>query len=80
MNELLKNWDTARVIRLVAGVGVGVYALVSKDYLFLWLAGIFLFQALMNVSCCGAGGCAAGTRTEQKPVYGDQIETYHPKK
>jgi hypothetical protein len=79
MNNLLKNWDAARFVRLATGMGVGTYALVAKDYLWLWLAGILLLQAVLNLSCCGAGGCGAGNRTSQKPLYRDEIETYDPK-
>ena len=76
MNSLLKNWDVARIIRLVAGIGIAVYAITSKDYMFLWLAGLFLFQAVLNISCCGAGGCATNDKTNQKQVYKDQIKEY----
>lgn len=69
MNSLLKGWDAARIIRLVAGVGIAVYAITSKDYLFLWLAGLFLFQAVLNISCCGAGGCSTSKPPQSKPVY-----------
>jgi multisubunit Na+/H+ antiporter MnhC subunit len=79
-NNLLKNWDVPRFIRLAAGIGIGIYAIVSRDYLWLWLAGMSLFQAVLNLSCCEAGGCRTGGRTGRKPLYRDQIETYNPKK
>ena len=78
MNNLLKNWDVARIIRLVAGVGIGIYAIVSKDYMFLLLAGLFLFQALLNISCCGAGGCSTSNTASQKQIYKEQIKPYNP--
>lgn len=74
MNNLLQNWDMARIIRLVAGVGIGIYAIVSKDYMFLLLAGLFLFQALLNISCCGASGCSTNDIASQKQVYKEQIK------
>ena len=76
MNKILKGWDAARIIRLIAGVGIAVYAITSKDYMFLWLAGLFLFQAVMNISCCGAGGCATNDNPKSKQVYEDQIKEY----
>lgn len=76
MNSLLKGWDVARIIRLVAGIGIAVYAITSKDYMFLLLAGLFLFQAVLNISCCGAGGCTTNDKTNQKQVYKDQIKEY----
>lgn len=74
MNNALKNWDVIRIIRLVAGVGIGVYAISSKDYIFLLLAGMFLLQAILNISCCGSAGCA--TSNQQKQVYKDVIKPY----
>lgn len=76
MNKILKGWDAARIIRLIAGVGIAVYAITSKDYMFLWLAGLFLFQAVMNISCCGAGGCSTSENTKTKQVYENQIKEY----
>lgn len=77
MNNILRGWDAARIIRLVAGVGIAVYAITSKDYLFLWLAGLFLFQAVLNISCCGAGGCGASAPPQSKTKY--DIKEYKPK-
>lgn len=80
MNNLLKSWDACRIIRLMAGVGVGIYAVVSEDYMFLMLAGLFLFQALLNISCCGAGGCSTSDTANHKQVYKGEIKTYNPNK
>ncbi len=76
MNSLLKNWDAARIVRLVAGLGFGIYALVWSEYIFLILAALFLLQAAFNVSCCGAGGCSSGNDTKQQEVYKGQIKKY----
>ena len=38
MIDFLRKWDIVRLIRLVAGVGFGIYAVVSKEYMFLFLA------------------------------------------
>lgn len=76
MNNLLKGWDAPRIIRLIAGIGIAVYSIANKDYLFLWLAGLLLFQAVLNLSCCGAGGCSNNDSTKSKQVYKDQIEEY----
>lgn len=80
MNNFLTNWRLARIIRLTAGLGIGIYALVSKDYLFLILAGIFLLQASLNTSCCGGGRCASSDKTDQKQLYKEIIKPYNPNK
>ena len=80
MNNILKNWDTTRIIRLIAGVGFGTYAIISKDYVFFWLTGILIFQAIFNISCCGAGGCSSSNTKEPKEAYKGIIKTYKPEK
>lgn len=76
MNKFLKNWNVARIIRLAAGVGLSIYAVTSKEYQFLLLAGLFLFQAILNLSCCGAGGCSSAGNGHQKQVFKGEIEEY----
>ena len=77
MNNLLKDWSTGRIIRLLAGIGFGVYAIISKDNLFYILAGLLLLQGILNISLCGAAGCASrGDR--QKKVY--EFKKYKPEK
>ena len=76
MRKYLNNWDAVRIIRLLAGVGFGIYAVVSKEYLFLMLAGMFLLQSIFTVSCSGAGGCSTEPKKTKTQVYKDQIEQY----
>lgn len=76
MSNMFSNWDVTRVIRLVAGAAIGIYAIISTDYVFLLLAGMFLMQAVLNISCCGASGCS--TNNNQKQVYKDVIKPYKP--
>jgi len=78
MNTLLKNWDFARIFRLVAGIIAGVYAITSEEYIFLLLAALFLFQAILNLSCCGSG-CSSSGRNAPDQVYKDVIKPYKPK-
>ena len=53
MNNLLKNRNTPRILRLAGGIGLGIYAVAAHEPLLWILAGFFLLQALLNVSCCG---------------------------
>lgn len=76
MNRILKNWDIIRIIRLMLGAIVVAYAISSEEYAFLILGGLLLFQAIINVSCCGASGC--NTAKDKENIYGDQIKKYNP--
>lgn len=78
MNLDFKKWDAMRIFRLIAGIGIGIYAISSKEYVFFFLAGMLLIQAILNISCCGASGCS--TSKNSKQVYKDVIKTYKPGK
>ena len=82
MNSLTKNWNTPRIIRLIASVAVAVYGITTKDYIFLWLAGFMLLQSLFNLSCCacGSGDCSSGSDNDTKAIYKNQIKTFQPEK
>lgn len=79
MNNYLKQWDASRIIRLVAGIGFAVYAFTEHEYLFLIIAGMFLLQAIFNISCCGAG-CSTTEKQKTKRVYEGEIKAYKPNK
>lgn len=75
-NLLLKNWDFVRTLRLLIGLGVGGYAAWAGDYFLATLGGLFIIQALFNLSCCGSGGCSVAS--QNKTLYQDVIKPYHP--
>lgn len=77
MNSILKNWDLIRVLRFLLAVLVAIYSISSKDYIFLVLAGLLLFQAIMNISCCGYRGYYTDSKLKEN-IYGDQIKKYKP--
>ena len=70
----MKSWDFSRYLRLGIGVVLGISGIVSQEYWLLFLAGFLILQAVFNVSCCGAGGCA-GNESERK-IYKDEIIDY----
>lgn len=76
MKRLFYGWNTARLIRLLIGVGLGIYAFIEGDYLFLLLGGVFIMQSLLNVSCCGAAGCSADKGGRREEAYKGQIKRY----
>jgi len=80
MNNILKNWDFARIIKLIAGIGISLYAITEKEYSFMFLAGFLFLQAILNISCCGAGGCSSSINNNQKEVFKGEIKQYKPEK
>ena len=54
---IFSEWNAMRIIRLGMGIFIGVNAMMMRDAISGLLSGIFLFQALTNTGCCGAGTC-----------------------
>ncbi|MFQ9316514.1 hypothetical protein [uncultured Dysgonomonas sp.] len=77
MNHILKNWGFARIVRLILGILMAIYSMISQNYIFLVFGGWLLFQAIMNISCCGSGECYTDTKYKEN-IYGDQIKKYKP--
>ena len=58
MKDLLRNWNIARLLRLVlAGAFLGA-AVSSGEWVAYVVAAVFGLQAILNVGCCGTS-CAA---------------------
>lgn len=79
MNSLFKNWGAARVIRLIIGLGLVCFSFIQHEYLFLIVAAMLLLQAVLNVSCCGVGGCSSAANSSKSSVYKDEITPYRDK-
>ncbi|MDH6309494.1 uncharacterized membrane protein HdeD (DUF308 family) [Dysgonomonas sp. PFB1-18] len=77
MDSILKNWNLIRIVRLLLGIAAIIYSITSKNYIFLFLGGMLLFQAIMNISCCGSERCHTGNKQKEN-IYGDQIKKYKP--
>ncbi len=54
---LFRNWHFMRWLRLGLGIFIAVQAIKMQDPLSGLIAAVFLFQAITNTGCCGAGGC-----------------------
>lgn len=58
MGKLLRNWNFARVLRLVLAVAFFGAAVSSGEWIAYVVAAVFGLQAILNVGCCGSA-CAA---------------------
>lgn len=54
---LFTNWHLMRWVRLIIGLAILIYAFQTRDITLGMLAAFLLFQAVMNVGCCGSTGC-----------------------
>jgi hypothetical protein len=78
MKNLLTNWDAARIIRLVLGLGIGIFAVAKAEYIFLAFAIWIFLQGLFNLSCCGTGCNTPSEKHEKHDLFKDQIKKYKP--
>ena len=56
--QLFSNWSFMRMIRFILSIVILIQSVQSHDIMFGFLGGIFLTQTLLNMGCCGVGGCA----------------------
>lgn len=57
INSMRYGWDAGRVIRLSIGLLVLGIAAYQFDKLMMVMGGWLVLLPLLNVSCCGTGGC-----------------------
>lgn len=79
MRQLLRNWDLVRVLRIILAVSFIGYGISTKDYMLIFIGGLFGIQAILNISCCGAGGCADKGNSKSGSLYKGQIKEYKSK-
>ena len=68
--RLTQGWNFMRLIRLGLAVLVIIEAWKSSELIFAALGGILLFQSLMNIGCCGSGGCDINHNENRTQVTG----------
>ena len=47
-----------RMVKFVLSIIILIQSVEQHDWMFGLLGGIFISQTLLNIGCCGAGGCA----------------------
>ena len=61
MKKILSGWNGLRILRLLIGTGAVAQGIVQKEGL-ITIAGIWiLLGAVLNLGCCGSGGCSVPT-------------------
>jgi hypothetical protein len=77
-NKLLTNWHLMRILRAGIGVMLLVTGVQSKDWAMGLFSIFFLYQAIADVGCCGASGCAprSGAKKTGAAKYSDGAIQY----
>lgn len=76
MNKLFltlrHGWNAARAIRVGIGLAVLVLAAIQHDKIMLFFGGWLTLMPLLNLSCCGSGGCDIDhSKTRTKSIDND---------
>jgi hypothetical protein len=61
---LFTGWHFMRWLRLVFGIFFVIQAIQMHNTLIGVVGGFFLFTAVTNTGCCGAGGCATPVKKD----------------
>ena len=78
INRIFCGWNMPRIIRLVLGIALCIFGTTSKENITTLFGALLIFQGILNLSCCGTGGCSLST--DKRQVYKDLIKPYKPKK
>jgi hypothetical protein len=73
--RLMRGWGLMRLFRLGLAVLVLIEAWKNTEILFGILGGILLFQSLLDIGCCGSGGCEINyPKAKERPGIPDAKE------
>lgn len=62
MDNLYKNWNFVRLLRLAMGIFLVVEAVQSRMWMLVAVGAVFVVMPLLNVGCCAAGNCSVPSR------------------
>ncbi|MDR3693529.1 hypothetical protein [Mucilaginibacter sp.] len=69
--RVFSNWNFSRFLRLGMGLWMLVWSIQSADWAVGLFSGLFIYMALSNTGCCGAGGCAVNYPREKDKTSGE---------
>ena len=72
MDNIFKNWNFVRLLRLAMGIFLVVEATQSGMWILVAVGMVFVVMPLFNIGCCAAGNCSVPTRNSKKN--GDKVE------
>lgn len=61
-NRIIGRWNLMRLIRLALGIFIVIQGIVTHEWIFAIMGGLFALMPLFNIGCCGAAGCNTAGR------------------
>ena len=74
--NLLSNWHFMRILRALVAVWAIFEFINTKEWMVLFIGGFFAVQAIFDVGCCGASGCATAPQTRKQDGLATQEVDY----
>ncbi len=65
LNNIVKNWNLVRVLRLVMGIFLVIEAIKSGMWILVAVGAVFVVMPLLNTGCCATGNCSVPTRNSK---------------
>lgn len=72
MQNIFKNWNFVRILRLAMGIFLVVEAVKSGMWLLVFVGAVFVAMPLLNIGCCATGNCSVPTRNSKNNK--DEVE------
>jgi len=75
LKKYFNNWSTKRVVQLIFGLGLVLYA-VQTQHLFPKIFGVMmLVQAILNIGCFSTRGCSNSEGGKDKKDFAEKIKS-----
>ncbi|MXS70485.1 hypothetical protein GSF70_04570 [Flavobacteriaceae bacterium W22] len=77
MDNLFKNWNFVRLLRLAMGVFLVVEAVQSGMWILVAVGAVFVVMPLLNIGCCAAGNCSvpkSNSKNSSDEVHYEEIK------
>lgn len=69
------GWNFMRILRLIMGVAVLVFAIRNTDILAGLAGGFLVLMSVLNAGCCGMGACPVPGRDQKVKTHEKNMET-----
>ncbi|MET3537199.1 hypothetical protein [Chryseobacterium limigenitum] len=72
VQNIFKNWNFVRLLRLAMGIFLVVEAVKSGMWILVAVGAVFVAMPLLNIGCCSAGNCSVPIRHSKN--INDEVE------
>lgn len=72
LNNIVKNWNFIRLLRLAMGIFLVVEAVKSGMWFLVAVGAVFVAMPLLNIGCCANGNCSVPLRNSKSTT--DEVE------